>query len=89
MEKILFVLIVSIVFLSGCSANSYDSLGDESVKGCESPSNPYNDGGGHDAGFNWAEEKDVGSCGGKSDSFIEGCEEYLRQQSRYEKCIDN
>ncbi len=86
MKKILFILLVSVIFLSGCSSNSSESF----VSGrCESPSNPYNDGGGHDAGFNWAEEKDVGSCGGKSDSFIEGCEEYLRQQSQYEKCINN
>lgn len=41
--------------------------------------NPYSDGSGHYAGFEWAERKGVSSCGGNSQSFIEGCEEYLRQ----------
>jgi hypothetical protein len=34
---------------------------------------------GHDAGFEWAKEKEItdsSDCGGKSQSFIEGCEAY-------------
>ena len=34
---------------------------------------------GHDAGYEWAEENDVtdpSDCGGKSQSFVEGCEAY-------------
>lgn len=40
--------------------------------------NPYPDGGRY-AGYEWAERKRVTSCGGNSDSFIKGCNEYLRQ----------
>jgi hypothetical protein len=35
---------------------------------------------GHQAGYDWAEEKDISDiddCGGKSDSFIEGCRVYV------------
>lgn len=46
--------------------------------------NPYDDGSGHSAGYEWAEENDVDSCGGNSDSFIEGCEEYLEQKEQEE-----
>jgi hypothetical protein len=52
---------------------------------CIEPSNPYNDGGGHDAGFIWAEEKGE-ECTGNADSFDEGCEEYYTQRRRYEEC---
>ena len=34
---------------------------------------------GHDAGFEWAKDHDIldsSNCGGKSQSFIEGCEAY-------------
>ena len=37
---------------------------------------------GHEAGYNWAEEKgigDVGDCGGNSQSFIEGCWSYVEE----------
>ena len=43
-------------------------------------SNPYTPGTGHYAGFEWAQSKDVSSCGGNSQSFINGCEEYLKQK---------
>lgn len=48
------------------------------------PENPYNEGSGHFAGYEWAKENGVDSCGGNSNSFIEGCEEYLAQQEEYE-----
>lgn len=38
---------------------------------------------GHEAGYNWAEEKgidDPSDCGGNSSSFIEGCESYAEEQ---------
>ena len=38
---------------------------------------------GHEAGYSWAEEKgitDPSDCGGKSESFIEGCEAYANEQ---------
>ncbi|MDD2270127.1 MAG: hypothetical protein PHG60_00865 [Candidatus Dojkabacteria bacterium] len=37
---------------------------------------------GHEAGYNWAEEKGISakeSCTGKSESFIEGCETYVEE----------
>jgi hypothetical protein len=37
---------------------------------------------GHEAGYDWAEEngiEDVSDCGGNSNSFIEGCEEYVEE----------
>ncbi len=39
---------------------------------------------GHEAGYNWAEEKgidDTSDCGGNSNSFIEGCESYVEENS--------
>src|SRR5262249_20744862 len=38
---------------------------------------------GHEAGYAWAEEHgidDPDDCGGNSDSFIEGCQEYAEEQ---------
>jgi len=48
------------------------------------PENPYDDGSGHSAGYEWAEENDPSYCDGNSQSFIEGCQEYLDQQDEYE-----
>jgi hypothetical protein len=42
--------------------------------------NPYDDGTGHYAGYEWAEENDVDDCDGNSNSFIEGCEEYVSEK---------
>lgn len=39
--------------------------------------------GGHEAGYEWAEEKGINrfdDCGGKSESFIEGCLQYVHDQ---------
>lgn len=39
---------------------------------------------GHEAGYDWAEEKgidNVDDCGGNSDSFIEGCQSYVEDNS--------
>lgn len=49
------------------------------------PQNPYSYDTGHSAGFEWgAEGKD---CGGNSDSFIEGCNEYQNQENSYQYCL--
>ena len=37
---------------------------------------------GHEAGFNWAEDKgieNIDDCGGNSNSFIEGCRAYVEE----------
>lgn len=54
----------------------------------EEPSNPYYEGSGHSAGYEWAEENDVDDCGGNSQSFIEGCEEYVSQKEEYQNPED-
>ena len=77
MKKLILILAVVISFtLAGCSSNSYDY---ESSEEDYMTGNPYSSGSGHSAGYEWSESKGVSSCGGKSQSFIEGCEEYLRQ----------
>ena len=53
---------------------------------CTEPQNPYDEGSGHYAGYEWAETNNPGTCGGRSQSFIEGCEEYQQQESEYEDC---
>jgi hypothetical protein len=53
---------------------------------CEEPSNPYTEGTGHYAGYEWAEQKGTGTCDGKSQSFNEGCEEYEQQEEEYSEC---
>lgn len=38
---------------------------------------------GHQAGYDWAEKHDIDdedNCGGNSESFIEGCKAYVREQ---------
>lgn len=69
--------------------NSYsnDSYGDSEYYSdyTSEPENPYDEGGGHYAGYSWAEENDVDSCDGNSDSFIEGCEEYVSQRDSYDE----
>ncbi len=76
------------ILLFGCSndMNNYRENSANSTKECIEPQNPYNDGGGHDAGFNWAKETG-GECNGNSSSFNEGCEEYYRQLKEYNECI--
>lgn len=69
--------------VSGSYHSSYSSSDYEESEEFE-PDNPYSYGSGHSAGFEWAEENDVDSCGGNSDSFVEGCEEYLSQKEESE-----
>ncbi len=72
-----------LVLLGGCSSgNSYQ--GDtprNSYDKQEETGNPYDEGSGHNAGYEWA-ERTGGNCNGNSASFNEGCEEYYRQNSR-------
>lgn len=69
------------LLLVGCSSNPSNSsyeYEDEEVED-RYIGNPYSSGSGHYAGYEWAERKGGSSCGGNSQSFVEGCEEYLRQ----------
>ncbi len=86
----LFALILT-AFLSGCDSSSSSFTPKKTktkIEDCHEPANPYNDGGGHDAGFNWARENG-GNCDGHSDSFNEGCAEYYRQLNEYNECVSN
>ena len=99
MKKILSLIIVSLLILSGCKLQDSTQVklkdnpqaitndNGNKVIDCQSPINPYQDDGGHDAGFNWAEENNPSGCDGNSQSFIEGCEEYFRQLNQYNKCV--
>ena len=85
------ILSGALVVIVGCSEQS--TAKDEWVansafesRGCVEPENPYPPGTGHHAGFEWAEARNVGSCGGNSASFVAGCEKYVEQAAAYEEC---
>lgn len=83
MKKYLLIIssIILVIILTGCN-KVYVSQ------------NPYEIGTGHYAGYEWAKKNfddwvseyaetgKVRSCGGNSESFIEGCEEYLEQREK-------
>lgn len=50
------------------------------------PENPYDQGSGHYAGYEWGENGKA--CGGNSNSFTEGCEEYESQEENYSNCLN-
>jgi len=61
-----FILIIACSFLLAGSAQAADFHGYSCTQDCS----------GHIAGYEWAEKKDITqreNCGGKSNSFIEGC----------------
>ena len=84
--------LVWLIFFRGGDKPNYDSYsGDNpsifgSKEECIEPENSYSYGSGHYAGFEWGENGN--SCGGNSDSFIEGCEDYESQESIYQNCIN-
>jgi hypothetical protein len=72
---------------SSAPADSSDSGGGaSSTSECIGPENPYDEGSGHYAGYEWALNNGSGSCSGHSQSFNEGCEEYESQQAEYDDC---
>lgn len=76
MKKILITSLVTL-FLAGCVGNSGGYTDTETEEGGY-VGNPYSEGIGHYAGYEWA-ERTGGDCDGNSQSFNEGCEEYYRQ----------
>jgi hypothetical protein len=78
----LLLFIVLSIGLSDCNKSpngpAFKNTTPKHIEQCIEPQNPYNDGGGHDAGFNWASETG-GECNGNSDSFNEGCAEYYER----------
>lgn len=88
----LAVALLGLLLIVGCSSSSSSSSSDSRGDGkaaspnCTEPENPYTEGSGHYAGFEWAEKNGSGTCSGSSQSFIEGCEEYESQESEYQEC---
>ena len=82
------IVLVGVLLIGSCSKkreftqSSYRNNTEHSKKECDMY-NPYSSGG-HYAGYEWAERKNVSSCGGKSQSFINGCEKYLEQKENCE-----
>lgn len=92
-KNIIFVILFfSCIFLSGCdeeteyihedfdNGSSIDMEVDDSIT--EDNWECTDDCSGHNAGYEWAEEKgisDPSDCGGNSSSFIEGCEAYANE----------
>lgn len=82
MIKIPGLLLATLILTSCGAGNSYSSDTDTQKEGYEM-TNPYSDGTGHHAGYEWA-ERTGGDCNGSSASFNEGCEEYQHQLDLYE-----
>lgn len=79
---VILLALVIVFFMAGCSEKTESTSEAE----CREPSNPFNDEGGHDAGFKWAEEKGEECPDSHGTSFQEGCEEFYRQHQEYENC---
>lgn len=78
-KLVLFLAILNLCSCTDSNPKTSTPLFVKSKKVCPK-GNPYSYGGGHYAGYEWGQNNDVSSCGGNNSSFIEGCEEYLRQQ---------
>lgn len=77
MKKMLFLFILLVPILSGCSMVKNVPSTETGIDTAEI-GNPYSQGSGHYAGYEWA-ERTGRACSGNSTSFIEGCEEYRIQ----------
>jgi hypothetical protein len=83
------LLLLLIVLLTTCSKQSNNDTGrgrsSKNVE-CIEPHNSYQEGGGHYAGFEWAQENGH-EDEGNSNSFHEGTVEYIRQLNEYNECM--
>lgn len=80
------IFALSILLAVGCSSPKSDSK-EENAANCVEPENPYAQGSGHYAGYEWAEAHGGGDCNGQSQSFNEGCEEYEQHETDYQECL--
>ena len=81
------VFLTALMASIGCgSSKPADSESEDEAVSCTEPSNPYDEGTGHYAGYEWAEKNGSGDCNTSSQSFNEGCEEYESLESAYEEC---
>ncbi|OGT05856.1 MAG: hypothetical protein A2103_03780 [Gammaproteobacteria bacterium GWF2_41_13] len=86
-----FALLLLLIGCGGGSSNNLESADVSPNNGesqCAEPQNPYIEGTGHYAGFEWA-MNNGGACDGNSESFNEGCQEYFQQEDDYSKCVDS
>jgi hypothetical protein len=81
------LLILAVIgALAACSDKTDVSATDKKGE-CIVPINPWTgDGGGHEAGFDWAQENHYECPSDHGQSFEEGCLEYYDQFNRYEAC---
>lgn len=90
---LLTLMVAALVVVGGCKSSAPSqysgSNGNTASANCSEPENPYDEGSGHYAGFEWAERNGAGECDGNSQSFNEGCEEYQNQESEYDQCEAN
>jgi len=79
------VCFMAVFILSGCNSDyqetnsNYSDYETPTFKGYECT----DDCSGHEAGYNWAKKKGIiepSDCSGKSNSFIEGCRSYAKEQ---------
>jgi len=87
----LLLTVAGLMLTVGCKSSAPSNSSDKnreatSARNCTEPENPYDEGSGHYAGYEWAESSGSGTCGGSSQSFIEGCQEYENQEAEYEQC---
>lgn len=85
MRQLAIALVLGFV-LTGCTSSKHSDAKEDAKASCEEPSNPYDEGTGHYAGYEWAESRGSGTCDGSSQSFNEGCEEYESQVAEYDEC---
>jgi hypothetical protein len=85
MLKVALLSLALLISLSACSEKAADTA-EAAAAECIEPSNPFNDDGGHDAGFKWSEENGGECSDSHGESFEEGCQEYQRQLEAYERC---
>jgi hypothetical protein len=78
-------ILIGLAACGDAATQTSDHFTAQPAEECAEPENPYGDGGGHDAGFNWGQETGR-ACTGNSQFFIEGCEEYQAQLRSYEEC---
>lgn len=90
MRQVLLILVCAFI-LGGCTSGGdyYEGGYGTDVEQYDDPpitSDTWectDDCSGHEAGYEWASDQgisDPDDCGGKSDSFIEGCEAYANEQ---------
>ena len=70
------VFVISVFFKKDCSTLT--------------PENPYPQGTGEYAGFDWSmSDRGSRNCEAYNEPFIIGCMEYVKQEINYNKCINN